>query len=840
MKSLVKLICLILLLQFLSLNLQAQPKLWGTQPYGGEPGAGLVYEIDLNGNQMSDIHAFGKYEGFNSRHEVLMADNNKLYGIAQGGFGQFGSLLYEYDPETGEYNIIHDFFDPDQWIGLSASAGYLMQASDGLLYGLIQNGGPNQEGQLFSYDPATGHFDYLANFDAMTTGSNPVGVLTEASDGKLYGVASEGGVCNYGTIFSYDIQSGVLSQEICFDWNEGADPVDGMVLASNGLLYGMTNAGGGSGDGVIYSFEPGTGIYTLLHEFNTAAHGGKPYGRLYEASDGDLYGMASTGGLNGDGILFKYDPDIDLFGLRISFDGADGASPYGSLVEYDGFLYGMTTEGGVNNEGMLFRYDKVANQTTKLADFYGDDYGDYPYGSLTLGQDGVLYGQTYSGGAYNYGVMFKYNTNTMSFIKCFDFGQSDEGSKNVSSLLLASDGWVYGTTWEGGQYNGGTIYRINPANREFQHLYDFDIYSYGGNPMTGLIQAEDGYLYGTTPNGGTVNAGILYRFDANNKIVTVLEDLITPSEGAHPAGPPVQASDGYLYGLTVEGGSIGDGALYRFNLSNGVYIKLADFQDAASGSNPTGSLVEATNGKLYALAEDGGQFGFGTLFEYDPVGGTFFVKVHFDDLNKGAAPVGTLIEYQDNKLYGVCAAGGAFGEGTLFVYDVTADICTKVHDFNSVVDGYSPIGSLMKASNGRIYGTTNKGGAYDYGVLYEYYPVNGDYDIIHEFTTFREMPWYSALLEVETDYAIGENNAELMKLNVYPNPVRDVLTIAHEQAKLSICIYNQSGQLILEQAEYMRADNSKLDLEFLEPGIYIVRIQGQNGNSETAKFVKTN
>jgi len=817
----------------------AQPKLWGTLPYGGEPGAGLVYEIDLNGNGMSEIHAFEKFEGYNSRHEVLLADNNKLYGIAQGGFGQFGSLLYEYDPETGAYFIVHDFFDPVQWIGLSAGAGYLMQASNGLIYGLIQNGGPNQEGQLFSYDHETGDFEYLAEFDALTTGSTPLGVLTEAPDGKLYGVASEGGVCNYGTIFSYDIESGSLMQERCFDWSDGADPVDGMILASNGLLYGMTNAGGGSGDGVIYSFEPGTGIYTLLHEFNTAAHGGKPYGRLYQASDGDLYGMASTGGLNGDGILFKYDPDIDLFVLRISFDGIDGASPNGNLVEYEGFLYGMTTEGGANNEGTLFRYDKIANQITRLADFYGDDYGRYPYGSLTLYQDGMLYGQTFSGGQNDMGVMFKYNTNNLTYLKCFDFGQSAEGAMNVSSLLLGNDGWAYGTTWDGGQYNGGTIYRINPADRQFENLYDFDIYTYGGNPTSGLIQAADGYFYGTTPYGGTVGAGILYRFDVNNKIVTVLEDLITPSEGSRPSGPPVQASNGYLYGLTSQGGAMGDGALYRFNLSNSTYTKLANFQDAASGSRPEGSLVEAANGKLYALANEGGQFGYGTLFEYDPAGGTFFAVAQFDGLNKGAGPVGTLLEYEDNMLYGVCIEGGVFDEGTMFVYDASANTCTKVHDFNSVVDGYAPLGSLMKASNGRIYGTTNRGGAYDYGALFEYYPVNGDYDIIYDFATFREMSWYSALLEVETEYGIDENTGDLLKLTIYPNPVRDILTVSHEQAVINISIYNQAGQLIMDKAEYADNDNVLLNLEFLDPGIYIIRIQGEGGKYATSKFVKT-
>lgn len=843
MKYLIKTLLFFFVVLGISVQAFAQPKLWGTLPYAGKPGAGLIYEIDLNGNQMSDVHAFSKYEGKQSRHEVLLADNNKLYGIAAGGMFQFGCILYDYDPATGQYNILHDFFDPDAWIGISANAGYLMQASNGLIYGFNQNGGPGQDGQLFSYDPATAAFEYLADFDELTTGSVPVGVLVEASNGKLYGVTNEGGVCNYGTIFSYDIQSEILMQERCFDWPDGADPVNGLCLASNGLLYGMTNAGGGSGDGVIYSYEPGTGIYTLLHEFNTAAHGGKPYGRLYPASDGKLYGMASTGGLNGDGILFRYDPGLNLFALRINFDGTNGADPNGSLVECGGFLYGMTTEGGVNNEGTLFRYDMTANQLTKLADFYGDDYGRYPYGSLTAGQDGILYGQTFSGGKNDNGVMFEYYTGTLVFLKRFDFGQSDNGALSISSLMTGNDGWVYGTTYDGGQYNGGTIYRLNPADRMFESLYEFDIYTYGGNPTSGLIQATDGYFYGTTPFGGTVGAGIIYRFDANNKIVTVLEDLITPSEGSRPSGLPVQAADGFLYGLTSQGGAMGDGALYRFNLSNSTYAKQVDFQDAASGSRPGGSLVEAANGKLYALANEGGQFGFGTLFEYDPAGGTFFAMAHFDGLNKGAGPVATLLEYEDNQLYGVCFEGGVYGKGTMFVFDAVSGTCTKVHDFGAAADGTNPIGSLMKASNGKIYGTANRGGTYGYGIIFEYSPGTGDYAIIQEFTSHREMPWYSALLEVETDYGINDGLDSPLYLDVFPNPARDrvFVNIKGMQGPTALRLMDMQGNLILLKSAasgIAPEATERLDLEGLSPGLYLLNADDGTSNASRKIIIR--
>lgn len=816
------------LLIFVLSELNAQPKLWGTMPYGGKPGAGLVYEINLIGNQMSDIYSFTKYEGEHSQHEILLADNDKFYGIAQGGYGQFGTFIYEYDPATGEFNIIHDFYDPVLGSSYNAGQGYLMQASDGLIYGFNQNGGASQDGQIFSYDLLTGNFEYLVDFDELTTGSNPVGVLTEATDGMLYGVTSEGGVCNYGVIFRYDFSSGQLSRERCFDWIDGADPVDGMIKASNGILYGMTHAGGGNGDGVIYSFEPGTGVYTMLHEFSTAAHGGKPSGRLFQDSNGDLYGMASAGGLHGSGILFKYDIDIDLFSLRINFDGTNGQYPNGSLIEYDGYLYGMTTEGGLPNEGVLFRYNRSANTISKLTEFYGVDYGRYPYGSMTLGPDETLFGQTFSGGVFDYGVMFEYDTESMTFNKCFDFGQSDDGNLNLGSLVLGSDGWVYGTTYKGGQYDGGTIYRINPYDRTFESLYEFDIFTYGGNPATGLMQASDGYFYGATPYGGSVNAGVIYRFDANSKIVTVLEDLISSSQGFRPSGPPVQTADGLLYGLTLQGGSMGDGALYRINLSNSTYTKLADFQDAATGSSPDGSLVEAANGKLYGLTQQGGMFTYGTLFEYDPILGVLSVKVHLDGLNKGAYPRRSLLEYEDNKLYGICRQGGLYDEGTLFVYDAETNTCTKVHDFNSAIDGSTPESSLMKASNGRIYGTTNKGGSYNFGTLFEYDPATSEFATVYECAHYRETPWFSALLEVETDFGVEEGSNEGAGVTLFPNPSKDhlfVQTLPGE--KVHIRVMNQTGQLIMEKNAMMEAGGVRLDVEGLQEGIYLVEVQGE-------------
>jgi uncharacterized repeat protein (TIGR03803 family) len=436
------------------------------------------------------------------------------------------------------------------------------------------------------------------------------------------------------------------------------------------------------------------------------------------------------------------------------------------------------------------------------------------------------------------GIMFEYNPTTFTFTKRFDFGVADDGAYNYSSLMLGSDGWVYGTTTEGGQYNYGTIYRINPANREFESLLEFDMISNGGTPLSGLMQATDGYYYGATTYGGTVNAGMLYRFNASNSILTVLEDL-SPSQGSEPSGTPMQASDGFLYGLTGHGGSIGDGALYKFNLSTSVYEKQADFQDAATGSLPTGSLVEAANGKLYAMAQIGGQFTYGTLFEYDPVAASLWVIVHFDGLNKGGYPAGTLLEYDDNKLYGMCSQGGVYSGGTLFVYDTESQVYTKLHDFNPADDGYRPSSPLMKASNNKIYGTTKLGGAYDSGILFEYDPITDEYTIMHEFTSFREIPWFSALLEVESEYGIADNSPDPMQISIYPNPASESIKFnIPVGTKADISIVNTMGQTLIEFGSMnISPDEMMINIGSLDNGIYYLHITTDDGKAWFSKFV---
>ena len=150
-----------------------------------------------------------------------------------------------------------------------------------------------------------------------------------------------------------------------------------------------------------------------------------------------------------------------------------------------------------------------------------------------------------------------------------------------------------------------------------------------------FIQASDGKLYGMTYSGGSSGAGVIFSFDPSSSTYTKLKDF-DGTNGGNPYGSLMQASDGKLYGMTAQGGSSGAGVIFSFDPSSSTYTKLKDF-DGTNGANPFGSLMQASDGKLYGMTDDGGSSGDGVIFSFDPSSSTYTKLKDFDDTN-GAYP----------------------------------------------------------------------------------------------------------------------------------------------------------------------------------------------------------
>jgi uncharacterized repeat protein (TIGR03803 family) len=326
-----------------------------------------------------------------------------------------------------------------------------------------------------------------------------------------------------------------------------------------------------------------------------------------------------------------------------------------------------------------------------------------------------------------------------------------DGELPASALTLGPDGNFYGTSQGGGSFLGGTVFRITPSGTETV-LYSFgSIPGDGSSPLAGLVQASDGLFYGTTRRGGATNSGTIFRISA----LGVYEKLYAfgaAPDGLDPQGDLIEAADGYLYGTTVWGGpyqfSDGfEGTLYRISKA-GAYSQLYTFGDAASdGQWPFAGLSVGSDGALYGTTFKSGPRGQPALINS---GGTFFKFASGTGISTlhnfhspatcggdGAAPRAALTLGSDGILYGVTEDGGRFGRGTIFAIDADGR-ATVLYSFGSIPgDGRQPSGKLLRLANGTLLGTTTTGGAHEApdnggGTIFMLSP-DGTYTLLHSF-----------------------------------------------------------------------------------------------------------
>lgn len=355
--------------------------------------------------------------------------------------------------------------------------------------------------------------------------------------------------------------------------------------------------------------------YRILHTF-TGDDGAGPMGSPL-VSDSTLYGMTSQGGAGDYGTIYRIGENGTGFQLLHSFSWTDGASPCGDLTISGTNLYGMTCES--ENRGVLFKIDTSGGGFQVLRDFTGGaDDGAYPSGSLIL-SGSILYGMTMEGGAGDLGTIFRINTDGTGFQILHSFsGTPGDGAFPTGSLLL-SGSTLYGMTPEGGSQNAGTIFRINANGQGYQILHHFTPdTSDGAAPLASLAQSG-ATLYGTAKCGGINDSGVIFKISQDGAGYQILhhfsDDLLL---GLSPSGTPVIIGSA-LYGMTEAGGNNGMGTIYRINKDGAGYRILHHFPSSPSdGILPGGSLV-LSGSKLYGMTPLGiDETVLGVLFVYDP------------------------------------------------------------------------------------------------------------------------------------------------------------------------------------------------------------------------------
>ena len=393
---------------------------------------------------------------------------------------------------------------------------------------------------------------------AMSGSRNPDGVVL-GPDGALYGVSAATSAT--GALFYKVSTTGSLVDTLYqFRGTDGVGPAGAPLLGSDSLFYGTTqfsNGGVAVGGGTVFRVAPdGTG-FTRLHEFAPAtannvnsnpinADGNSPHGALIEGSDGFLYGAARFGGPTGTGTVFKIGKDgtgfavLHVFaevtsGASATLINADGAHPRAQLVESAGYFYGTTNAGGPNGQGTIFRLRFDGSEFSVLHVFTTpvvpsgstvaiNDDGALPQAGLTDGGDGLLYGTATAGGVNGLGVLYSVTPDGSVRTTLHHFA-SEGGGAPIGTLLLASDGRLYGSTSNGGTTsagaasNLGTVYSIARDGTGFTKLHSFDNTT-GANGSGRMVQLDANEFIGTTNNGGRCGNGTIFRLSLTGATVT--------------------------------------------------------------------------------------------------------------------------------------------------------------------------------------------------------------------------------------------------------------------------------------------------------------------------------
>jgi uncharacterized repeat protein (TIGR03803 family) len=360
-----------------------------------------------------------------------------------------------------------------------------------------------------------------------------------------------------------------------------------LVIDSAGSLYGSSVLGGDFGSGTVFRLTPSghNWIHTVLYSFTGGTDGGEPYKGVTLDPQGNIYGTAVTGGTGacegGCGVAYKLTNSGGTWTQHVIHffsGGNDGSGPGAGLtIDDQGNLFGMAPTGGAYGLGLIYRLHPEASGswTFKVVHAFtgGADGATGSAGRLLL-QAGHIYGVATAGGANGKGVAFELTpsgTSGWSFRTIYAFmGQPDAGFP-YGGLLLDASGNLYGTTYYDGANNLGCVYQLSPAamGRWTERvLYSFRGGADGQNSISNLVADAAGNLYGTTSEGGAgCSCGIIFKL-ARGVNGTWTESVVHRFHGAPDAAfiynGMVGDSAGNFYGASVHGGTDDEGAIYKF------------------------------------------------------------------------------------------------------------------------------------------------------------------------------------------------------------------------------------------------------------------------------------
>lgn len=636
-------------------NLEMMPyngKLYGTTSTGGVNNYGTIFEYDPATDTYSKKFDFGptvSATGGGPKGSLLLY-NSKFYGLAA-DYGAGGAgVIFEWDPATNIYIKKYDF--------TGASGAYpqnSLKLMNGKMYGTTSGGGANNLGVVFEWDPATNVYIKLLDLNGVGAGTNGWAFYNNVTpyNNKLYVATVRGGVNDYGTLLMIDptlpfgSNTTIVKQ---LDAASGGNASNNEMIVYNNKLYGCLYAGGANAQGTLFELDPTGNIFTKLVDFNYTPFGASPQGKLV-ANGTKFLGLCSTGGTNGTGTVYEWDPASPTTVVKKynflpnNFDNT--VNPGSTLALFNSKFYAVSSAGGFVNQGNLFEYDYAANTVTKKKTFNAAENGRIPLGKPVL-LNGKIYGICYQGPQEIFGS-------------------------------------PYGCLWS---------YDPSASVYSRKVLFEYANNSPKGRAPVSAPTAYNNKLYGTTTNGGTSDLGVLYEYDPVTEVYTKKD--MQPIAGSYPVGEPAVYNN-KLYGMTNANGIGNNGIVYSYDVATGVLSKLYDVQNGGS-LTPNGAFT-LYNNKLYGTTSGGGANNQGGIFVYDPVTNMATTPASFS--SAGGNNVSNAPTLYNNKFYLTAYSGGANGRGSIMQFDPATNILTTIYSFTTTTGGtgYDPTGGLTVNGN---------------------------------------------------------------------------------------------------------------------------------------------
>lgn len=581
------------------------------------------------------------------------------------------------------YTDLHDFNsgagDPANLV----DTGLLPQGRDGNLYGVSAGGGTS--GTVYNVT-AAGTPTVLASLNS-TTGDAAVCGLTLGSDGNFYGVAPSGGTSNVGTAYRV-APTGALTVLHNFTNNgDGGVPTCPPVQAADGNLYGVTTGfvSGIQGVSTFYKITL-AGAFSTLHIFANSE--GQHCSALTQGTDGYFYGACELDGANGKGTLYKISAAGKVSVLH-NFTGSDGFSAQGEFLVQakDGNFYGTSYQGGSSNFGVIFRLSPTGTYKV-LYNFTGGADGGNPQADMEAATDGNLYGTASVGGSTTgcstgCGVIFKITTaGVFTVLHTFD---STHGSDPQSNLTQRTDGLLYGNTLSGGAKNEGVFYSLNLGLSPFitlqstsgkagssvgifgQGFSASSVVKFNGVAATAAVLSGTTYITAKVPAGSST--GFVTVTTGSTTLTSTQKYLVHDSWSAGAPMPTAAIAPcaAVLRGQTYVVGGYNSSPLTAVQIYNPATNKWT-----AGTGLPTGLSNQACAGVRGAVYEFGGTINNGAsqtnaVLAYSPAAKTWSSKAAMPNARQDIVAV-----VSNNLVYVI---GGYNGNrlATVDVYDPATD-----------------------------------------------------------------------------------------------------------------------------------------------------------------------